>query len=62
MALYLARQRSRLTLREIGEHAGGLDYKATGKAVERFSRRLAVDVKLMEQTIKCLRQLSLVET
>lgn len=62
MVLYIARKRSGLTLREIGEQAGGLDYKATGKAVERFSRRLKADAKLMKQTNKCLCQLSLVET
>lgn len=62
MVLYLARKRSGLTLREIGEHIGGLDYKAAGKAVERFGCRLKSDANLMLQTNKCLRQLSFVET
>ena len=62
MALYLARRRSGLTLKEIGEFAGGLDYKVIGKATERFCQRLKTDAVLQAQTIKCLRQLSLVET
>jgi len=62
MVLYLARRRSGLTLREIGELAGGLDYKAIGKATERFCHRLKTDAVLQAQTTKCRRQLSLVET
>lgn len=49
--LYLARKRSGLTLREIGVCAGELDYKAIGKAVERFGRRLETDSGL-KVTIK----------
>ncbi|MCX6991636.1 MAG: hypothetical protein NT011_00680, partial [Kiritimatiellaeota bacterium] len=62
MALYLARKRSGMTLREIGECAGGLDYKTIGKATERFCHRLKTDAVLHKQTNKCLRQMSLVET
>lgn len=62
MALYLARKRSGMTLREIGECAGGLDYKTIGKATERFCHRLKADAVLRAQTNKCLRQMSHVET
>ena len=54
LALYLARERSGLTLKEIGERAGGMDYKSVGKAVERFRRRLATDSKLLAQSRQCL--------
>jgi len=54
LALYLARERSGLTLKEIGERAGGMDYKRVGKAVERFRRRLATDSKLLAQSRQCL--------
>lgn len=62
LVLYLARQRSGMTLKEIGECAGGLDYKAIGKATERFYHRLKTDTVLNAQANKCLRQMSLVET
>ena len=62
MVLYLARKRSGLTLREIGEHAGGLEYKTVGKAIERFGRRIKTDGNLAKRFVKCVRQLSNVET
>ena len=62
MALYIARLRSGLTLAEIGVKAGGLDYKAVGKAVSRFSSRLKRNRNLRNQTHSCLSQLSIVET
>ena len=61
MALYLARHRSGLTLKAIGEAAGNIGYKAVGKAVERFGRRLKSDKHLAAQTSRCLRDLSFVE-
>lgn len=62
MALYIARRRSGLTLKVIGEVAGNMGYKAVGKAVERFGRRLKSDARLAAQTSRCLRDLSFVET
>jgi putative transposase len=62
MVLYLARQRSGMTLREIGEQAVGMDYKAVGKAAGRFGQRLKTDADLQVQTTRCVRQLSNVET
>lgn len=62
MALYVARQRSGLTLAEIGERAGGLEYKTVGKALQRFARCLKRDRNLLARTRSCLRQLSKVET
>jgi hypothetical protein len=35
-----ARKRSGLTLRQIGETLGGLEYKTVGKAVQRFEASL----------------------
>ena len=60
--LYLARERSGLTLKEIGARAGGMEYKSVGKAVERFRRRLETDGELQEQTRRCLSKMSIVET
>ena len=40
LVLYLARMRSGLTLAQIGEKAGGLEYKTVGKAVKRFEVRM----------------------
>ena len=39
LALWLARTRGGLTLRELGEKAGGLDYSAVSEAVRRFERK-----------------------
>jgi hypothetical protein len=61
MTLYLARHRSGLTLKAIGEAAGNMGYKAVGKAIERFGRRLKSDARLAAQTSRCLRDLSFVE-
>jgi putative transposase len=62
MVLYLARQKSGLTLDAIGKLAGGLDYKTVGKAVERFGRKLKADSRLATQTNRCLNNMSNVET
>ena len=57
LVLYLARQRSGLTLQQIGEHAGGMGYKAVDRAVQRFKRKLEKDKKLSALAKKCLTQL-----
>ena len=62
MGIKEARQELRgLRLKECWEHVGGLDYKAPGRAVERFSRRIKEDVGLIRHAEKCLRQLSFAE-
>jgi len=48
-ALYLARQRAGLKLRELGDLAGGIDYRSVGSAVRGFKRRLARDRQLAEK-------------
>jgi len=54
MVLSLARRRSGLTLRELGERAGGMDYRAVAKAVERFELRLSGDRRLRRVRKKLL--------
>jgi len=58
LVLYLARERSGQTLKEIGNRVGGLDYKSVGKAVERFRRRLGAKGRLQAITNRCLREMS----
>jgi putative transposase len=62
LVLYLARKLSGLTLRQIGEKLGGLDYKTTGKAVQRFESSLANDAAKRKMVKECLNELSFVET
>ena len=62
LVLYLARRRSGLSLKEIGDKADGLDYKVVGKAVQRFAKKLERDRSLKRVTSECLDQLSYVET
>jgi len=57
LVLYLARQRSGLTLKQIGERAGKMGYKAVDRAVQRFKRKLEKDKKLSALAKKCLTQL-----
>lgn len=66
LVLYLARHKSGLTLRQIGELAGGLEYKTVGKAVQRCENRMsspktASDRALCRIVRKCERHLSNVE-
>ena len=61
MVLYVARYRSGKTLKEIGEAVGNMNYKAVGKAVERFQHRLKSDTRLAAQTSRCVHDLSFVE-
>ena len=62
LAFYLARKRSGLTLAEIGQAAGGVDYKSVGKAVKRFEQKLELDRALRRMAERCLDQMSKVET
>ena len=62
LVLYLARKRSGLTLRQIGEALGEKQYKTVGKAVQRFEASLAHDRARRQLTAECLRELSFVET
>ena len=62
LVLYLARRRSGLTLREIGDWLGGVDYKTVSKTVERFARKLEENKELAKITKRCMAQLSNVET
>lgn len=60
--LYIARRRSGLTLAEIGDKAGGLDYKTVGKAIGRFAAKLGHDKGMTNLLAKCESRLSIVET
>ena len=62
LVLYLARQRSGLTLKEIGEALGIPEYKTAGKAVQRFTLALPRDKAKQRLAKECLIELSLVET
>ena len=62
LALYVARKRSGLTLRQIGAGLGGVEYKAAGKAIQRFEARLLRDGARRQAVNACLAALSLVET
>lgn len=62
MVLSLARRRSGLTLREVGERAGGMDYRAVGKAVERFESKIAADKRLRRICNTLLRTMANVKT
>ncbi len=59
-ALWVGRRCGRLTLAELGQRAGGVDYAAVSQAVSRFGRRLERDKKLKGLLGQV--QLSLVET
>ncbi|MDD4869902.1 MAG: transposase [Kiritimatiellae bacterium] len=62
LVLYLARQRSGLTMPEIGEKAGGLHYKVVEKAVGRFAEKIKGDRRLRLLAQRCLDHLSYVGT
>ncbi len=49
LALKLARDRCGLTLRELGERMGGLDYVSVHMAIRRLEERMARDVRLRRQ-------------
>jgi len=46
MALYIAREKTGMTLRELGQAAGGMDYAAVSEAVRRLKGRLKKDAAL----------------
>jgi len=56
MALYVARRCTGLTLRALGEAAGGMDYTAVSMAVKRFEERLARDEALRRMVERLLRE------
>jgi hypothetical protein len=60
-ALYLGRNYSDKTLRELGELAGGMQYPAATMAVRRFAKRLESDAALAKK-VKRLRAMLLVKT
>lgn len=62
LVLYLARKRSGLTLSQIGAELGMPEYKAVGKAVQRFEKSLANDASRRRLVTECMNDLSLVET
>ena len=62
LVLYLAWQRSGLTLGEIGSALGIQEYKTVGKAVQRFAAVLSSDREKRKLVKECLNELSFVET
>ena len=62
MVLSLARRRSGLTWRELGERVGGMDYRAVAKAVERFEIKLSDDKRLRRVRDRLLRAMANVKT
>ncbi len=61
-ALWLGRRLGRLTLAQLGELAGGMDYAAVGQAASRFGKRLEKEPKLRRQMEEVERAMSHVET
>jgi REP element-mobilizing transposase RayT len=61
LVLYLARQRTGLTLKEIGAALGIGEYKTVGKAVQRFTAAISEDGAKRRLAKECLHELSLVE-
>ena len=49
---YLARRRGRMSLRDLAEKAGNMEYAAVGAAVSRFSRRLKE--RSVERWLRCM--------
>ena len=62
LVLYLARKRSGLTLGEIGQAVGGVEYKTVGKALQRFEASLEKDPARKAVVVQCLKEMSNVET
>ena len=57
-ALWLGRRVGRLTLAQLAQRIGAVNYMTAGAAVSRFDRRLAKDSKLAATLHELLRQLS----
>ena len=58
MVLYLARQRTGLTLQELGEQVGGMAYKNVNTRIRRLKRRLADAPALQCIAEECLNQMT----
>jgi len=62
LILYLARRRSGLTLRQIGDALGRLDYKAVSHAIRRFETALPSRLEMRRSVGHCLDALAKGET
>lgn len=62
LVLYLARQRSGLTLSAIGAALGMKEYKTVAKAIQRFASALSRDATKRRLVKECLNDMSNVET
>jgi hypothetical protein len=56
LALYVGRRCTGLTLRALGEAAGGMDYNAVGMAIKRLERRLTKDRSLRRMAERILNE------
>jgi REP element-mobilizing transposase RayT len=61
VALWLGRRLGRMTLRELSQRAGGVDYTTAGPAVSRIARRLEHDLRLFGFAERVQRELSIFE-
>mgnify|MGYP001305243846 CR=1 FL=1 len=59
LGLWIARRRAGLTLRELGQRAGRMDYSAVSEAVRRFERSTMQRPKVKKATQRVLRMLNL---
>ena len=57
MVLWLARQRSGLTLRELGGAVSGLDYRSVSSAIRRMNREVHANRRLRHTVNKAMRHL-----
>jgi len=57
LVLYLGRKRGGLKLKELGELAGGIDYRSVGAAIQRFEQRCASDPGLARLLAKAENEL-----
>jgi len=62
LALHLGRRRCGLTLRELGEHAGGMGVQAVAKACARIGEKLKTDKGLQRILARVMRRLDGVRT
>ncbi len=58
LTLYVGRRCTGLTLRELGEAAGGMDYNAVGMAISRLERRLSKDSPLRRMAERILSEMA----
>ena len=58
LAMWAARQYGGMTLREVGEQLGGMDYAAVGMAITRFIRKADADRKLQSRMKKLAQMLN----